>query len=104
MQAVNILRDECEFGKALLPARNLVMGSVRGQSVHEVAAVIKPFPDRREITFEHLGRRDDVERNSLPDGYVSATAKRRHPRLRRHTGARKHKEAPRFSKAPPQFR
>src|SRR5688500_12118780 len=78
MQAVNILRNEGELSKAVLPACDLFVRSVGFDGCHEVAAVIKPFPHRGQIAFDHLGRRDYVETHSLPDGGVASASKRRY--------------------------
>src|ERR1700741_1803735 len=104
MQTVDILRDEGEFRKRLLPARNFVVGYIRHQTVHEVAAIIKPFPDRREISFKHFCGGYDVERNSLPARGITAATKRRHARFSGNPGACKHKDTLRFGKALPEFR
>ena len=85
---INVLRHEQELRKLLLPTGNCLMGRIRFQGGKQLASIIKPLPNCRQIPFEHSGGGDNFERHSLPDRSFAPTAKCRHARLGRHAGAR----------------
>ena len=103
MQSVDILRDDRQFRKAILPPRDHFVRRIWFQRSEHVPPIIKPFPNSGQVSLKHHAGRDDVDRESLPNGRVTTAPKRRHARFSRHTRTRQHQHALRLGETPAQF-
>src|SRR5580765_4579862 len=78
MQPVDVLGYQGKISKSILPTRDGCMSRIGLQGRQQVAAIIEPLPDGRQISLQHPRGRNDVKRHSLPHGRVAAAAKRWH--------------------------
>src|ERR1051325_5644132 len=101
MQAIYILRNQRELGKAVLPVRERLMCRIRRELSQDIATIIKPLPNSRQVALDHTRGGNDVERHSLPNGSVASAPNRRHARLCRDTGTREHDDSVSASEALP---
>src|SRR5437867_2937850 len=78
MQTINVLSNQSEIVKAILPPRDRFMRWIRFQRCQDYATVIEPCPNFRQIALDHSRRRNHAERHAFPNCRVAAAAKRRH--------------------------
>src|SRR5439155_13847632 len=103
MQTIDVLRNQSEIVKTILPACDRFMRRIRFQTCQYSPAVIEPFPNFRQIALDHSRRGAHAERHTLPNRGVAAAAKRRHTGFSGDSGAGQNHDVVRFAETLSKF-